>query len=1463
MFVFSTRKVCFQILLLAAGVSISNAQAPDPVTECAKPDVICIAPTGGEDCWMHEVQNAWDIGQDAYLTDGNLNTEDRYDVAGNCPGFGNKILTTSQDGHRIYGEGMWNTTIEGDSSGTSQLVQIRHKNIELEDFTLTHTFQPIRLIGDGYDNVVLRRLRMKDNAGNESLFFQSSQLIGNLGPNILVVASIFDGTKVAIHFESFNEAQDVTADTKYPMALNCLFTNVRDPNAVDGGIVLDGPQVWGTSTYLHEFDGCIMTNSDGSFTLDDIIGMGGGGNALASAVDNPYIPKNTIEWNLDSGFTLANPPNGGEPIGVNNREVAPMLTPIFFRPLPGSPAINPDGTWIGPCPPYGDHDGDGVVTSVDEFEFSNWLNQPPPSIPKRVLSAFDSNGDGAIDSLDETVFEQALNGVPVIPTIGEWGLFSLALGLVGAGTIILRSKRSDLPRRFVTPGTWYCILFVTPFLAQCAYAVPDPAVECAKPNVTCIAPSGGNNCWLYDAQDAWDIGQEVFLTDGDLNTEEHYDLANFCSTEPPRIVFLTSKHDGHKLYGESMWSTTIEGDSSNPFMQASHQNLTIEDLAIIHTFQPIRVKNNYNNSSLRRVRMEDNAGFEHLFFQKSDLVGNTSANILFYDSIIKGGQLAMHFDDKGEPETVNSNTMYAGAENTLFHGITAADGVGLIVDAPHDRTNDVFLSYFNNCIMQNSDNNWTIQHLLNLGGGGSGNRHSSINIDNFIPKNMIEWNTTSGYTLVNPPNDLPPIGINNREVDPKLSPKYFRPLPGSPAINPDGTWIGPCPPYGDYNGDGVVTTVDEIEFNNWLNQPPPSIPTKILSVFDSNDDGAVDSLDEIVFEQALNGIPVIPTIGEWGLVLLIFGLVGAGTIILRSKRNDLPGRSSTSRSRHCILLATPFLTQFAYAGSDVETLENNNQHVETSFLSLPSPEFLNKNIDEIIAGNIKAEQRLVSEIRDQGSNVQESGTSEVIFLDYPNGKSETRYFLNRESQKYALHFISEKPRMVSGKQIAVEGQIFGSDILVDVLDIADDNSRIGVNPNLGEQRTVVILVNAQDNPLEPITLQQASDKVFDSTDFSSVTSYIETVSYNKAFLTGDVFGWYTLSQTETQLCDISNNFIQIRDAAIVAADPDVFFPNYSRIIIAYPNPTFPPGCLPYALASVGQIPLTTQDGQVTASTIVMNGASFMEFIVPHEFGHNFGTFHANGWECNSSTTIGAGCSSLEAFDLFDVMGQFFDKKGHFNSFHMETIGWFDPENILNTNDWGIYQIEPIETPGSGIKHLKLQGANWNYSIEYRRNLGYDTINFDFFAIPDLFDGTMIHTDLFVGIEGGDTQLLDNQPVDSQPLDWDETVLKVGQTFQDPESNVSITTLSVNANFLEVEIGDCSLPPLEWGQPDCQPNGIADSCDIRNSTSFDNNSNDIPDECEVGVAIPTTSQWGILIMTQLVLILGTIIMRGRS
>jgi hypothetical protein len=380
--------------------------------------------------------------------------------------------------------------------------------------------------------------------------------------------------------------------------------------------------------------------------------------------------------------------------------------------------------------------------------------------------------------------------------------------------------------------------------------------------------------------------------------------------------------------------------------------------------------------------------------------------------------------------------------------------------------------------------------------------------------------------------------------------------------------------------------------------------------------------------------------------------------------------------------------------------------------------------------------------------------------------------------KVRIHgFRIEDDLLFDGASSLSQPSIAGSGI--DVLE------QPGNPPVLGDQRTLVILINFQDDLRQPLTPAQAAERMF--TGSASVNARYAEISYNNVSFSGNVIGWYTLPITRT--CDLNAQL----NATIPVVDPDVDFRLYSRLVLINPY------C--GAAGTVGKLTLSTQEGLVEASVTWMHGDYVLTTnALEQELGHNFGLRHANSLDCGVAT-LGESCASTEYGDLFDVMGQS-SQPSHFNAVHKELVGWFDPTNILSATTTGTYTLEPLESIGSGLKTLKLQRGPTEYLyVEFRQPLGLD----QWMNNPayNVIQGALLHTNSFLA--NGDTQLLDATPASRDPVtDFFDAALAPGQILEDPASGSTVRVVSVSESTLTIDVTigqtDFTPPSVEITSP---------------------------------------------------------------
>jgi len=530
-------------------------------------------------------------------------------------------------------------------------------------------------------------------------------------------------------------------------------------------------------------------------------------------------------------------------------------------------------------------------------------------------------------------------------------------------------------------------------------------------------------------------------------------------------------------------------------------------------------------------------------------------------------------------------------------------------------------------------------------------------------------------------------------------------------------------------------------------------------------------------------------------------------------------------------IAQPSLAQPVLVGDDRSTV-----HTVTGDASSEAHVKLGTSERDLTVRDCKSGEQAKRTSNTVAKTVVLSGVVDVFaFDDFDNRRSGTKYFLRTDDGTCLPLRIRQPARLVPGTPVSVTG-IMSDDMVLIASEIHLVDSRFlrDTAPTVGEQRLVVLLVNSQGNPAEPFGAQEVETRIFDNAHPDSFAAWFEEVSYGRASLTGDVFGWYTVSLTQSGLCDTG----LIYEAAIAAADSDVYFPDYFRVMVIIPN-----GPCPWCgIASLGSLAsFDTDDGLVGFTRVTMNGLSCLDRTGLHELGHNFGMDHANDLECGE-TVIGDACDSIEYGDVFDVMGTTAYKM-HFQSYFKEQIGWLLPQHVTEAIHWGVYRLEPLGTGSTGVKALRIPlTGDLHYYVEYRRPEGFDS---GLLSIGrEYYDGAVIHWDQH-SYPGSITRsyLLDTSPhvtgfPSSQDLDSLDAVLRVGETFDDLENDLSITTLSVTDASLTVllscacvEGGTCD-GPCDDGDP-CTENDacVNAACQGRPVPILDCNDNAVPDCAE--------------------------------
>lgn len=413
------------------------------------------------------------------------------------------------------------------------------------------------------------------------------------------------------------------------------------------------------------------------------------------------------------------------------------------------------------------------------------------------------------------------------------------------------------------------------------------------------------------------------------------------------------------------------------------------------------------------------------------------------------------------------------------------------------------------------------------------------------------------------------------------------------------------------------------------------------------------------------------------------------------------------------------------------------------------------------------------------------GELEVSYEDYADGRHKLRHVLLTARGRFELKLPANAEQagsMRSGMQVRARGWLFahggetsgslvvndspdGLEVLADGATTTTATTSAAVLPNtMGQQDVLALLVNFQDNPVQPWTTAQAEQMVF-----GTVKDYYQENSNGQTWLTGDVYGYYSLPINST--CDSWEIHVKAQEAA-AAQGVDASF--YNRLVYIFP-----------ANSSCGWTGKGTIGGE--PSRVWVNGSLSLR-TVGHELGHNLGLYHAKELDCGSNI-IGGTCVSFEYGDSMDIMGES-GVTGQFNAFNKELLGWLTAsagEVVIADSD-GSYQLEPYETmPAGGAKGLKilrgydsLSGQPLWYYLEYRQALGFDS----YLAGKPVTDGVVFR--LATGTDGNTSELIDMTP-ESAWYDLDDSSLATGSTYTDTDAGVTVTTEWADATGASVNI----------------------------------------------------------------------------
>lgn len=311
----------------------------------------------------------------------------------------------------------------------------------------------------------------------------------------------------------------------------------------------------------------------------------------------------------------------------------------------------------------------------------------------------------------------------------------------------------------------------------------------------------------------------------------------------------------------------------------------------------------------------------------------------------------------------------------------------------------------------------------------------------------------------------------------------------------------------------------------------------------------------------------------------------------------------------------------------------------------------------------------------------------------------------------------------------------------------------------------------------------------------SLKGYWEDASRGRTTATGAVYGPYTLARPYTcSALDLS----ELAAAAYAAADADVDFTQYTRVVIVSPQGP-DSGCAIMGTSQLGCSQKSTAgDGTFMASTSYLlnwyltpqvRGAA----LAAHELGHALGLGHAVSQNFGPGDSLAPlGKASFGAVTdysgSFSVMGNAAVQRGHYSAPHQERLGWLDGR-VATVETAGTVHLAPYEAAiaaaPQAVKIRRSAAANeWIY-LELRTNVGaYESL-----LNPLAFTGLVVHQQ----VSPTDTRSyqVDLAPQTTTTVDG---VLAFGGTFVDPWTGLSVSVGQPDETGVDVAIS--------YGAPTC-------------------------------------------------------------